>query len=440
MSSYFTAFRRLGLAVGITMALQSAFAENVSSFESALAKVQSYQAQTDIWQQQQQISDFNIKQSGLWQNPSLSVEQNGFGTNQDQELSIGISQPLDIFGQRKINQALANTSAQQLQLQQQLWNAQSQLIVKFAWSQLAIAQNEQSVYATQLKLSKTNLDSAQKRYQAGSIALVDVERAEIETLDIQRIYQQAVLKQQTATRQLSNLWGETAAQIKLDNTVTPWPEQSQSLVQRNLSEDWLKKLYALNIQQANQQIEHLKVQKRSNPTLNVGMTRTKTPTEANDTALVLGVDIPINIFNRQQYAIPMAQKQQILLNQQQQLQLKQQILDIANHIHQLKGLRAQFDATSNQIGLAEKVQNRTLQGFQAGKFSITEVQQTTKQLQDLRLSQMQVLAQAWQSALSAEALSIGTSYEEISRSDAYSQLNKKAVEASQNLISTVSGQ
>ena len=440
MSSYFTAFRRLGLAVGITMALQSAFAENVSSFESALAKVQSYQAQTDIWQQQQQISDFNIKQSGLWQNPSLSVEQNGFGTNQDQELSIGISQPLDIFGQRKINQALANTSAQQLQLQQQLWNAQSQLIVKFAWSQLAIAQNEQSVYATQLKLSKTNLDSAQKRYQAGSIALVDVERAEIETLDIQRIYQQAVLKQQTATRQLSNLWGETAAQIKLDNTVTPWPEQSQSLVQRNLSEDWLKKLYALNIQQANQQIEHLKVQKRSNPTLNVGMTRTKSPTEANDTALVLGVDIPMNIFNRQQYAIPMAQKQQILLNQQQQLQLKQQILDIANHIHQLKGLRAQFDATSNQIGLAEKVQNRTLQGFQAGKFSITEVQQTTKQLQDLRLSQMQVLAQAWQSALSAEALSIGTSYEEISRSDAYSQLNKKAVEASQNLISTVSGQ
>jgi cobalt-zinc-cadmium efflux system outer membrane protein len=440
MSSYFTAFRRLGLAVGITMALQSAFAENVSSFESALAKVQSYQAQTDIWQQQQQISDFNIKQSGLWQNPSLSVEQNGFGTNQDQELSIGISQPLDIFGQRKINQALANTSAQQLQLQQQLWNAQSQLIVKFAWSQLAIAQNEQSVYATQLKLSKANLDSAQKRYQAGSIALVDVERAEIETLDIQRLYQQAVLKQQTATRQLSNLWGETAEQIKLDNTVTPWPEQSQSLVQRNLSEDWLKKLYALNIQQANQQIEHLKVQKRSNPTLNVGMTRTKSPTEANDTALVLGVDIPMNIFNRQQYAIPMAQKQQILLNQQQQLQLKQQILDIANHIHQLKGLRAQFNATSNQIGLAEKVQNRTLQGFQAGKFSITEVQQTTKQLQDLRLSQMQVLAQAWQSALSAEALSIGTSYEEISRSDAYSQLNKKAVEASQNLISTVSGQ
>ena len=53
---------------------------------------------------------------------------------------------------------------------------------------------------------------------------------------------------------------------------------------------------------------------------------------------------------------------------------------------------------------------------------------------------MQILAQAWQSALSAEALSIGTSYEEISRSDAYSQLNKKAIEASQNLINSASAQ
>ncbi|WP_180082463.1 TolC family protein [Acinetobacter sp. YH12123] len=440
MSLYFTTFIGLGLAVGISTALQSTFAQNVSSFELAFAKVQNYQAQTDIWQQQQQISDFNVRQSKLWQNPSLSIEQNGFGKNQDQELSIGISQPMDVFGQRKINQALASTSAQQIQLQQQIWNAQSQLIVKFAWSQLAIAQNEQSIYATQLKLSKSNLDSAQKRYQAGSIALVDVERAQIEALEIQRLYQQAVLKQQTAARQLSNLWGETTSKIGLNNSVTPWPEQSQSLVERNLSEGWLQKLYALNIQQANQQIEHLKVQARPNPTLNMGMSRTKSPTDANDTALVLGVDIPLNIFNRQQYAIPMTQKQQILLNHQQQRELKQQVLDIANSIHQLKGLRTQFDATGSQIGLAEKVQNRTLQGFQAGKFATTDVQQTTKQLQDLRLSQMQILAQAWQSALSAEALSIGTSYEEISRSDAYSQLNKKAIEASQTLINSASAQ
>ena len=173
--------------------MQYSYAENVTSFESALAKVQSYQTQDKPWQQVQQISELNIQQSRLWQNPSISLEQSGFGSGQEQEFNVGVSQPLDLFGQRKLNQVIANTSNQQIQLQQQLWKAQSQLIVKFAWSQFVLAEVEQSVYSVLLKTSKANLDSAQKRYQAGSIALVDFERAQIEALEIQRLYQQAML-------------------------------------------------------------------------------------------------------------------------------------------------------------------------------------------------------------------------------------------------------
>jgi cobalt-zinc-cadmium efflux system outer membrane protein len=187
--------------------MQYSYAENVTSFESALAKVQSYQTQDKPWQQVQQISELNIQQSRLWQNPSISLEQSGFGSGQEQEFNVGVSQPLDLFGQRKLNQVIANTSNQQIQLQQQLWKAQSQLIVKFAWSQFVLAEVEQSVYSVLLKTSKANLDSAQKRYQAGSIALVDFERAQIEALEIQRLYEQAMLNKQAAGRQLSNLWG-----------------------------------------------------------------------------------------------------------------------------------------------------------------------------------------------------------------------------------------
>ena len=82
----------------------------------------------------------------------------------------------------------------------------------------------------------------------------------------------------------------------------------------------------------------------------------------------------------------MAERQQQLLNQMQQRELKQQILDIANRLNELKGLRQQFDAIATQIQLSEKVQSRTLQGFQAGKFSITDMQQTSLLLQNLRVS------------------------------------------------------
>ncbi|RGD90274.1 TolC family protein [Acinetobacter sp. SWAC57] len=435
MSNQFKAFIRQALAVGITTAtMQWSFAEPVKTLDEALAKVERYQNQSEIGQQRQSISELNIKNSGLWQNPSLNINQDGFGSNTDRELSIAISQPLDVFGQRKLDQKLAETAHQQGQLQQQLWTAQSQLVVKFAWSQLALAQVEKSLFAAQLKVSQNNLDSAKKRYQAGSIALVDYERAQIESLDMQRLYQQAILAEQVAQRQLSNLWGETKADIQLNATTMPWPDQSEATVQRYIAEGWLEKLYALNIQQSNLNIESLKVQARPNPTLNVGMKRSQAPNENSDTTLGVGVDIPLNIFNRQQYSIPMAQRQQSLLNQQQQRELKQQILDIANAMHELKGLKQQFGAISQQTTLAEQVQVRTLQGFKAGKLSITDIQQANSQLQSIRLGQLQLLRQAWQTALTAEALSLGTSYEQISSSDAYSQISKNSIAQIQDLI------
>lgn len=429
-----TAISHCVLACLFAASMTHSHAENVTSYQSALQKVQAYQSENELGQQREQLAELNQKQSRLWQNPSLNIEQSGFESGQEKELSIGISQPLDIFGQRKLDRRRAETSSQQMQLQQQLWNAQSQLIVKFAWSQLMIAELEQRIYAAQMKVSQANLESAEKRYRVGSIALVDFERAQIESLEIKRLQQQALLKLHAAKRQLSNLWGESNSQVSTQTDVIAWPDQSEQTVQNYITQGWLEKLYALNLKQANYQIDNLKIKGRSQPTLNVGMTSTQTPEEKDDTALVVGVELPLNLFNRQQYTIPMAQKQQLLINQQQQRELQQQILDIANQLQQLKGLKNQNEAVSTQIKLAENVQKRTLQGFQAGKFSLTDIQQSTMQLQNLRLAQLELLSRAWQTALSAEALSIGTTFEDISRSDAYSQLHKKATEATQDLM------
>ena len=99
----------------------------------------------------------NIQQSRLWQNPSISLEQSGFGSGQEQEFNVGVSQPLDLFGQRKLNRVIANTSNQQINCQQSIYGSTvNQLIVKFAWSQFALAEVEQSAYSVQLKTSKAN--------------------------------------------------------------------------------------------------------------------------------------------------------------------------------------------------------------------------------------------------------------------------------------------
>lgn len=425
---------RLWLVLGSLSLGANAQAMTVNSLEQALVQVSQYQQSEQIWQQRQQMSELAVKQSGLWQNPTINLSRDGFGSNQDQELSLGISQPIDIFGQRRIQKNIARLAGQQNELQEKLWEAQSQLIVKYAWSQFLISQSEAQIQKSQLQVSRETLDSAKKRYQAGSIALVEYERAQIEAAENERNYQQAILNKEIAKRNLSNLWGETEAEVKVDSNRIYWPDQVVQNVQNYISAGYLEKLYALNVVQANQRIEQLKIRAKPNPNLNVGMTRTKAPNETNDTSLSVGVDIPFNIFNRQQYQIPLAQRQQSLLERQQQRELKQQILEIANSFHQVRGLKLQYDAVLRQKDLSEKVQMRSLLGFKNGKLSITEVQQATTQLQNIRLSQIQLLREAWQTALAAEALSIGTSYEQISRSDAYTQLLKEAVSQSENFI------
>lgn len=113
----------------------SASANEISNFQDALAKVQQYQSQFELQQQRHQLAILNTQNSSLWQNPTFSIEQNGFSSSQEQELSVGISQPLDLFGQRKLNQEIASISKQQLQLKEQLWQAQSEMVVKYAWAQ-----------------------------------------------------------------------------------------------------------------------------------------------------------------------------------------------------------------------------------------------------------------------------------------------------------------
>ncbi len=82
--------------------------QNVLTFEQVLEQVKQFQTQTGIWQAQQDIAESNIRQSQLWENPTVSVQQTGFKSGKDQELELGISQKLDVFGVRSAAKKLAS--------------------------------------------------------------------------------------------------------------------------------------------------------------------------------------------------------------------------------------------------------------------------------------------------------------------------------------------
>jgi len=404
------------------------------TFEQALEQVQNYQNQQGVWQAQQQMAEANLKQSRLWANPSLSIEQTGFQSDQEKELAIGISQPLDIFGQRKAAQNLAKVEISKIDLAEQRYTAELGLIVKYFWSQVALLELEKSLIGEQLSVSQENLLASEKRYQAGSIAQVDVDRVRMSHLENQRLYQQVDLKLQVAKQQLVNLWGGGSSQFQLFQSpnqlwalaanIEPNQDSQNNLLERSFQLDSLA-------QQAN--IQQLKAKARPQPTVTLGVNNTRSPEQSTDNQIRLGVEIPLNLFNRQQYGIKIAQAKQELSQRQQSFYRQQNQADIETLMSELKGLRIQFKQLNDQqVPLAAQVQQKTLQGFRLGKFAVTDVQQATMQLQDVRLRKVELLKQAWQNSIEIQSLRLGLEAEQIMAKDALMQLNQRAWQQSQS--------
>lgn len=404
------------------------------TFDQALEQVQKYQSQQGVWQAQQQMAEANLKQSRLWANPSLSIEQTGFQSDQEKELAIGISQPLDIFGQRKAAQNLAKVEISKIDLAEQRYTAELGLIVKYFWSQVALLELEKSLIGEQLSVSQENLLASEKRYQAGSIAQVDVDRVRMSHLENQRLYQQVDLKLQVAKQQLVNLWGGGSSQFQLFQSpnqlwalaanIEPNQDSQNNLLERSFQLDSLA-------QQAN--IQQLKAKARPQPTVTLGVNNTRSPEQSTDNQIRLGVEIPLNLFNRQQYGIKIAQAKQELSQRQQSFYRQQNQADIETLMSELKGLRIQFKQLNDQqVPLAAQVQQKTLQGFRLGKFAVTDVQQATMQLQDVRLRKVELLKQAWQNSIEIQSLRLGLEAEQIMAKDALMQLNQRAWQQSQS--------
>ena len=441
----------IGLSVGVLAQAASAesllnvnqspttVAQRNSNFEQILEQIRAYQANQSNWQTQQQMANVQLKQSALRVNPSISIEQTGLQNNQDQELAIGISQPLDLFGQRRAAQKVAQLSATQVDLEQQRYNAELELIVQYAWSQVALFQLEKSLVAEQLQVSQENLDATMKRYQAGNIAQVDVERVRIAHLENQRIYQQADLQLRVAQQQLASFWGSDLNQFVIAPSVNElWSRATVVKTDRQDIENLFERGLQLETQRQQANIDQLKAKSRPQPIMSLGVNRTRSADQNTENQIRLGVEIPLNIFNSQKYGIQIAEAKQTLIQQQQRFYRQQNQLDIDVRLAELRGLQTQFKQLNDQqVPLAIQVQQKTLQGFRLGKFAVTDVQQATTQLQDVRLRKVQLLKQAWQLNVEVQSARMGLPVEQITAKDALMQLNQRVWQQSNAFPSQV---
>ena len=185
-----------------TANLQAAF-----SLQQAQAQALQQQPLQQLWQQRQNIAQSHVLQSSLRTNPELMVEQTGFNKKNEQELNIGISQKLDLFGERKTRQALATIQLNQDSLMRERDEAEIKLMVSVAYWQLAQAEWNIALLKQQQTLSQQALNVAKKRLEAGRIAQVEYQRVQLADQSQQQKSQAVQAQYQIAHLQLAQLLG-----------------------------------------------------------------------------------------------------------------------------------------------------------------------------------------------------------------------------------------
>lgn len=156
-------------------------------------------------------------------------------------------------------------------LAEQRYKAELELIVKYFWSQVALLELEKSLIGEQLAVSQENLSASEKRYQAGSIAQVDVDRVRMSHLENQRLYQQVDLKLQVAKQQLANLWGGDSNQFQLSQSSNQlWVLAADVESGQDRQNNLLERSFQLDALAQQATIQQLKAKVRPQPTVTLG--------------------------------------------------------------------------------------------------------------------------------------------------------------------------
>lgn len=383
------------------------------SLEQALALASQYQPLQSVWQGRQQIAEANLQQSRLWDNPEISYDQTGLRSRDEREISIGISQRLDVFGVRNARQKLASIALESEGIRQLAYQAQLKLAVTAAYWRVAQAEWLLKLEQDQVALSANSEQAAKRRLNAGRIAEVEYSRVLVAHQQVLTQLEAAQAGLKEARFQLTRLWGNSQPQfiatVSTLNNTGGWPAIDAGQLKTAMQDSPQQRLLLQQQKQAEAALALAKAQARPQPTVSLGVNQTRTPAlQSGVNRLTLGVSVPIPLFNRNQGVIKATHALSHVSEAQQRYVLSQREQQIQAGLIRMGSLSSQYQQLQQQqLPLAKSIQQKTLQGFEAGKFSVTEVQQATRDYQAIQFNQLQILSQAWQLSLQLNAISLG---------------------------------
>ncbi|WP_354677273.1 TolC family protein [Cupriavidus plantarum] len=312
--------------------------------------------------------------------------------------------PIELGGKRsaRINAAERTREFAQATLAAVRGDIRAQVIESFF--AVLIAQERVKLATGSADIAKRGAEAAARRVTAGKISPVDETKARVEQANAELELAEATSGLQSARQALTALWGNSAPQFaEAAGNLDVLPSRpSPEALQQELNNSPLVAASQAEMDRRQAIVNVERSRQYPDLTLSVGAKRY---TLANRNMAVIGVSIPLPLFDRNQgnlyQAIRQADKAQdeFLANR---INLTRNILQASN---QLSVSRASAQTLKDTVlPAAEQAYNAATVGFDAGKFNYLDVLDSQRTLFQARIRYLGVLGQTYQAATTIDRI------------------------------------
>jgi len=336
-------------------------------------------------------ADARQVQAGLRPNPELGVSLEEFGGKGDRdgfdglETIVAITQPLELGGKRDKRTKVAAVEKQVVQWDYEV--ARLDLIRRSERGFTAVLAAQQRLDLTQNRadLAERLWQTVNKRVDAGKDPPSEASKAQIELAKVHMQHQQAVSELTGARHRLAALWESSVPRFeRVEGELGATPDlPSLDLAQAQIETHPQIARWQDSLAIGRARLDLARAQSQSDIAVTAGLKRLELD---DDTTGVVGVAIPLPVFNRNQGAIAAAQCELAKTREQRTQAMIQMQTHLAQAHQRLQTAIAQVSTLTDQVlPSAESVFAAAQKGYEEGKFDylrLLDAQRTLFDTQD----------------------------------------------------------
>ncbi len=337
-----------------------------------------------------------LEQVGLWSNPEIGVELGDVGWDapglKESEITLSVSQELELFGRRGARKNLARTEIDATEFQVRVAAFDLYLEVKHRLYALAHARQFRHLSEVSVKLADDIVQNISVRIDKGAALQSELLLARLEKQRTQLMLEQAQQEMTAAEAALVALWDGQTDGVRVAALAEPELVQLTRLVSvLDSSIDSSRAVMQLHRQSAIIQAERAlaAADARPNITLNGGFKRLETD---NSKSFLFGLSLPMPLFNRNQGTREGLRAQLHSLNYQidrQRLEVAAKVKGQSMRLLQL--VRRHDILDSLLMPTAEEAYQTLRRAYEAGRLPFTQLLEAARSLNELRFDHNDML-------------------------------------------------